>query len=215
MHNTLKKPGLTRKKKTFRAAEQDRKDVKKERESFQKEIPLLPAGRPVFIDESGAALNMARSHARSPKGKRAHSKKPCIRGKRITMTDAVGLDGVRASLTVEGAVNGDFLTFVRGILCPGLRPGDIVFADTLSAHKVKGVKEAVEAAGASFRHLPAYSPDFSPIELYWSKIKSVLKKFAPRTTEQLYEAVRKAAETATENDFAGWFKSCGYCIPSG
>lgn len=186
--------------------------MKKARESFQKEIPLLPAESLIFIDESGAAMNMARS----PKGERAYSEKPFIRGERITLIDAVGLNGVKASLSVEGAVNGDiFPTFVRDVLSPSLRPGHIVFADNLSCHKAKGVKEAAEAAGAVFRFLPPYSPEFSPIELYRSKIKSVLKKAAPRTAEQMHEAVRHAAESVKEKDFAGWFKSCGYCIPSG
>jgi len=216
MCNALKKLGLTVKKKTFRAAEQDRDDVKKARESFQKEMPLLPAQSLVFIDESGAALNMARSHARSPKGERAYSKKPFSRGKRFTMIDAVGLNGVTASLTVEGSVNGEiFLTFVRDVLSPSLRPGHTVFADNLSSHKVKGVKEAAEAAGAVFRYLPPYSPEFSPIELYWSKIKSLLKKAAPRNAAELHEAVRQAGESVREKDFAGWFESCGYCMPSG
>lgn len=178
-------------------------------------MPLLRSEDLIFADESGAALNMAGSHARSPKGKRAYSRKPFSRGKKITMTDAVGLNGIRASLTVEGSVNGDiFLTFVRDVLSPSLRPGHTVFAGSLSSHKVKGVKEAAEAAGSVFRFLPPYSPEFSPIELYWSKIKSVLKKLSPRTAEQLHEAVRQAAETVTKKDFAGWFKSCGYCIPS-
>ena len=129
------------------------------------------------------------------------------------MLAAMGLDGLHAPWVVDGAVNGDiFRWWVRDILGPTLRPGDIVLWDNLAAHKVAGVEEVLTARGARLIRLSPYSPDFNPIEQCWSKMKTFLRRAKARTVEALIEAIKHTLDTVTESDMRGWFTHCGYSI---
>ncbi|TMC17510.1 MAG: transposase [Chloroflexi bacterium] len=124
------------------------------------------------------------------------------------------MNGLGAALIFDGAANGDlFEAYVRQILLPTLKLGDIVLLDNLSVHKRKRVRELIESQGCKLLFLPTYSPDLSPIEEAFSKIKSVLRGIAAQTRESLYEALTYALTTVTENDASGWFRHCGYQVP--
>jgi transposase len=129
----------------------------------------------------------------------------------ITFTAGLRLNGVAAPALVDGAMNGEtFLTWVEGMLVRELEPGDIVVMDNLPAHKVAGVRDAIEAAGASLLYLPPYSPDFNPIEKAFSKLKALLRKAAARTVDDLHQAVANAIDAITPAECVNYFKACGY-----
>jgi transposase len=173
----------------------------------------LLAERLKFLDESGSNLALTRLYGRAAPGERMAEGVPQNYGENVTMLAAIGLDGLQAPMTVNGAVDGAvFLTYVREVLCPTLAAGDIVVMDNLKAHKVAGVAEAREAAGARVEYLPPYSPDLNPIEKCWSKVKSYLRKAKARTREALEAALKQALLTITEADARAWFAHCGYPV---
>ena len=135
----------------------------------------MDANACVFLDETGVHIAMARHDARSPQGERVHTSKPINKGKNVTVLGALSLNGIMASMTVEGSTDAQvFLTYVQTSLVPTLHAGQVVCMDNLSSHQVHGVKEAIESVGARLEYLPPYSPDFSPIEECWSKFKAIL-----------------------------------------
>jgi transposase len=169
----------------------------------------------LFVDESGSNQALARDYGRAPRGQRASGAKPVQRGRQVTMVGALGLVGVVAAMMVEGFVDGAaFLAFVQEVLVPQLHPGQVVLLDNLKAHKVAGVREAIEAVGGRLIYLPPYSPDFSPIEECWSKIKAILRTKAARTLERLWEAITEAFAAITSQDAQGWFTHAGYRVQS-
>ena len=169
------------------------------------------AGTLVFVDEAGAHVAMARLYGRAAPGERAPGSVPQNWGDNVSMISALASDGLRATMTVPGAVDGEvFLIYVREVLCPALTGGDIVVMDNLGAHKVAGVREAIEAAGARLEYLPPYSPDLNPIEKCWSKVKTALRAAAARTREALDEAISGAIDAVSAHDAQAWFRSCGY-----
>ena len=166
-----------------------------------------------FIDESGTNIAMTRLYGRAPRGERVTGSVPQNYGRNITMLAALSATGIAAMMTVEGATDGDvFRTYVREVLAPTLTKGDIVVMDNLGAHKVEGVREAIEARGARPIYLPPYSPDLNPIERCWSKIKTALRGAKARTREALEAAIKQALATVTEADARAWFKYCGYAL---
>jgi transposase len=127
------------------------------------------------------------------------------------MVAAVGTTGTRAPFVFEGAMDTEmFRAYVKEILVPELKPGDIVVMDNLTCHKDETARSYIEQAGACVWYLPPYSPDFNPIEKMWSKIKAYLRKAAARTEEALYQAIKEALSAITLSDIKGWFLSCGY-----
>ena len=155
---------LTFKKKSLRAAEQDRPDVAKARTEWREKQPSLTTV--VFIDETATKTNMTRLYGRAPRGKRLVDAVPHGHWKTSTFIGALRCDAVTAAGVFDGAINGElFLAYVEQILVPTLRPGDVVIMDNLRSHKVAGVREAIEAAGASLMFIPPYSPDLNPGEL--------------------------------------------------
>ncbi len=168
-----------------------------------------------FIDESGVNISMTRLYGRAPKGERVLGSVPHDHGPNVTIIGSIGLLGIGAAMSFEGAVNGDiFRVFVQQVLAPTLCEGDVVVMDNLPSHKVKGIEEAVESRGATLVYLPPYSPDFSPIEECWSKMKASLRKIKARTLEALDDAIVDAFEQVTTSDSAGWFRHCGYAVHS-
>jgi transposase len=169
----------------------------------------------VFLDESGAQTSMARTRGRAPKGERVVAKVPGGHWHIVTMISAVRTSGPFAAASIVGATDSDvFRAYVREVLVPQLRPGDVVMMDNLAPHKAAGVREAIESAGAELRYLPPYSPDFNPIENVWSKVKGRLRSLAARTVDSLHDAIGAAVATVTPNDCVGFFQHCGYAASS-
>jgi transposase len=169
------------------------------------------ADRLLFFDESGINLSMTRRYARSPRGQRAHGDAPKNWGDSVSLSAGIGLRGLVAPLMLHGSMNGEaFEGYIEQFVLPVLRPGDVLVWDNLGAHKVRRFRELVESVGAAIVFLPPYSPDLNPIEMAWSKVKDVLRKFAARTWDQLVDAVVAALSAITQTDIANWFRHCGY-----
>ena len=154
---------------------------------------------------------MTRLRGRARRGERVHATSPHGHWHTTTMISSIRLDGSSACMAIEGATDTEvFRAYVRDVLCPTLRAGDVVIMDNLSPHKSDLTLGLIEAAGASVRFLPAYSPDLNPIEKMWSKVKQHLRGAEARTREELVAAIAAALLTVTPQDAMGWFASCGY-----
>lgn len=165
----------------------------------------------MFIDETAVTTKMVRHYGRAPVGERLVAKVPYGHWKTLTLIAALRVDGVTAPYVIEGAMDGAaFLTYVEEVLVPTLRKGDIVFMDNVRTHKVAGVAEALQAAGAKLRYLPAYSPDLNPIENAYSTIKSALRKAAARTVDALTKVVGRTIKAIAPSACAGYFRHAGY-----
>jgi transposase len=161
-----------------------------------------------FVDESGGNLAMTRLYGRAPRGTRVIGSVPQNYGSNVTMLGTLGVQGLQAVMTVEGATDADvFRTYVKRVLGPTLRPGDLVVMDNLRAHKAVGVQQALARRGARLLYLPPHSPDLSPIEPCWSKVKTALRK--ARTRDALDTAITYALTTVTVTDAHSWFTYCG------
>ena len=203
------------KKKQVHASEQKREDVaqaRKEWKEKQEHHVELPVDKLVFLDESGVNIDMVRRYGRAKNKNRVNDYAPVNTPKKTTLVSSVRLDGTQAYEFFQGSLNGkNFLSYVKNTLIPTLKKGDIVVMDNLSCHKVKGVKEAIEEAGASVLYLPPYSPDFNPIEMMWSKIKALLRNWKTDTPELLHSVIRDAFSSISVSDISGWFTASGYC----
>lgn len=198
-------------KKTAHASEQDRPDILKRREDwFDGQLDLDPE-RLVFIDETWASTNMARRYGRAPRGERLRVGVPHGHWKTTTFVAGLRLTGMVAPMVLDGPINGvSFQAYVDQVLVPDLRPGDIVIMDNLGSHKGAGVRDAIEAAGASLLYLPPYSPDFNPIENAFSKLKALLRKAAERTVDGLWNAIAALLPAFTPRECANFFAAAGY-----
>jgi transposase len=168
----------------------------------------------VFLDETWATTAMARRYGRARRGARVVAAVPHGHWKTTTVLAALRHDGLSAPCVFDGAINGErFLAYVEQALAPTLRPGDVVVMDNLGAHKVAGVRTAIEAAGAELRYLPPYSPDLNPIELAFAKLKALLRTAASRTVEALWQAIGRLLDAFTPAECAHYFAHAGY-VPS-
>lgn len=166
----------------------------------------------IFIDESGVNLALVKLYARSLKGERARGEKPQKRGKNVSMLTALSLKEVVASMNIYGAVDGlTFEAFIIRKLVPKLWKGACVVMDNAQIHLGEIIRKEIEKAGAKLVYLAPYSPDFSPIENFWSKVKEILKKIAPRTYIDLVSGVELAMGKVTQEDIHNWFTHCCYC----
>lgn len=203
------------KKKQVHASEQKREDVaqaRKEWKEKQENHVELPVDKLVFLDESGVNIDMVRRYGRAKNKNRVNDYAPVNTPKKTTLVSSVRLDGTQAYEFFQGSLNGkNFLSYVKNTLIPTLKKGDIVVMDNLSCHKVKGVKEAIEEAGASVLYLPPYSPDFNPIEMMWSKMKTLLRNWKTDTPELLHSVIPDAFSSISVSDISGWFTASGYC----
>ena len=167
----------------------------------------------MFVDECGTHTSMARLRARAPRGERAYGRVPRNRGPNTTLLASMGAGGMGPCLAVEGATTKVvFEAYVERVLLPSLSPGQVVVLDNLRAHKSARVRQLVEGRGCELLFLPAYSPDFSPIEEAFSKLKALLRKAAARTRGALVEAIGRALDAVTVEDARGWFGHCGYAL---
>lgn len=164
----------------------------------------------IFLDESGVTTQMTRSYARASGGRRVHEGTPGGHWKILTILSALSLRGLLATMTIEEATDGDiFLAYVEQVLCPKLRPGDVIVLDNLSAHKVAGIGELIQAAGAELLYLPPYSPDLNPIEKAWAKLKQLLRSAKARTAEALDQAIAELLPQITPQNAQAWFRHSG------
>lgn len=207
----LKAMKLTFKKKVLIAAEQQRPDVARKRDEWRSNQATWNPEHLVFLDETWAKTNMTRIRGRSPRGKRLIARVPHGHWKTTTFLAALRSSGLTAPLVVDGAINGSiFLAYVHQQLVPTLRAGDIVVMDNLSAHKVDGVKNAIEAAGATVMYLPPYSPDLNPIETVFAKFKTLLRKAEQRTVEALWKTCGELIDSFDEGECRNHIRHCGY-----
>jgi transposase len=185
--------------------------VKQERESWLENRPGLDPEKLIFIDETGATTKMARLFGRVPRGERCRAAVLHGHWKTTTFTAGLRLGGLAAPMILDGPMDGDaFRAYVRQVLVPELEPGAIVVMDNLPAHKVSGVRDAIEAVGARLLYLPPYSPDFNPIEMAFSKLKAFLRAAAARTIPDLWDALKKALDAFTPNECRNYFAAAGY-----
>jgi len=187
--------------------------VKGARQAFREEMPALPTEDLIFLDEVGCETGMSRAYAYAPRGERAVSSEPGGNGTRLSVIGALSMAGFLGGLEVEGTVNGDvFEAFVEQILVPQLKPGKIVLLDNVSFHHRESMRDLIEATGATVKFLPAYSPEFNPIEECWSKLKAWLRKQAACTVKMLQTAITEAIQRIRGTDVRGWFRHAGYKV---
>jgi transposase len=181
------------------------------REAWFADQPDLDPERLVFLDETAATTSMARRYGWSPRGERCRIAAPAGHWKTTTIIAGLRTSGPSAVALLDGPVTGErFRAYVAETLVPALRSGDTVILDNLGAHKVAGVREAVEAAGARLLYLPPYSPEFNPIELAFAKLKALLRRAAARTVGDLWEAIRQAFTCFSPDECRNYFTAAGY-----
>lgn len=195
------------KKKTIRASEQ----TEAERAAWRKQTAHLESSDLVFVDETSSHIAMTPLYAYAPRGKRAYGKVPRNYGAIMTVIASMSLSGMGPAFLLDGSADSAaFAVYVEQLLAPSLRPGQMVVLDNLSIHLGPRVRQAIEARGCRLLFLPAYSPDFSPIEEAFSKLKTFLRRVGARTREALQEAIAQALDLITVADARGWFTHGGY-----
>ena len=187
--------------------------MKRKRSRFQKVVVELDTKHFKFLDESSVNIDLTSLYGRAAPGQRVVDSVPQPSGPQTTTLAVIGWTGITAPLVLSGSVNGAvFYGYIQDCVLPTLRPGDILFMDNLSAHKVAGLEELIRSRGAHLLYLPPYSPDFNPIELAWSKVKTILRCLKARTLPDLIDALKQALLAITPQDIHAWFAHCGYAI---
>lgn len=182
---------------------------------FRRRVAGIDPKRLVFIDEAAVNTAMTRNFGRAAPGERVVERVPRNYGEQTSMISALGLRGLLATMTLEGAVDTlAFNAYINEVLAPTLDRGDVVILDNLNVHKASQIEEVAAARGARVIWLAPYSPDMSPIEQCWSKIKQALRAAKARTREELEEALISAMKLVTSSDIRGWFCYCGYPVAS-
>lgn len=173
--------------------------------------PTVDPRRLVFLDESGVTTNLLRRYGRSLRGQRVADQTPQGHWQTSTFIAALRVTGLTAPGVFDGPMDGEsFLAYVEQILAPTLRPGDIVVADNLPAHRVDGVRDVVEVTGAVLWYLPPYSPDFNPIELCFAKLKAILRAARCRSIETLWPLLGECLARFSDTECRNYFRHCGY-----
>jgi transposase len=204
-------PGLDAQKKTLAASERN----EEARSAWREAVAQLDPEQLVFVDESGTNIALTRLYGWAPREQRATGSVPRNHGKNTTLVAALAPDGLHEPWLLEGAIDTDsFAWYISEQLAPTLRAGQVVIVDNLSAHKADRIRQAIAARGCQLLFLPPYSPDFTPIEQAFSKIKAILRGLGARSKEALQEAVRLAIEATTRHDAAAWFAHAGYTLPA-
>lgn len=211
----LQKRTLTRKK-TLHASQLERADIAQEHEEYKTTRKDKEATRLVFLDETGINTQMTRTHARAKGGKPACGSMPCGQWRRVTILGALSLEGIIAAMTIEAATSATvFLAYVQEVLIPTLfrvKPNAMIVMDNLSAHKNRKLIQALVDAKFELCFLPRYSPDLSPIEPCWSKVKAYFRERGARSVERLTEEAGPALDRITPDDARGCFLHCGYAL---
>lgn len=197
------------------ADQRDRPDVRAKRDQFRQEVGTIEAEKLVFVDETGVNTAMTPAYGRAPRGQRVVDSAPAS-WTTFTVIAALGRDGVRAPLVFPGSTDtAVFQAYVEQVLVPELHKGDVVVFDNIKPHLAAGVAKSVEGAGARVLPLPPYSPDYTPIEEMFSKVKQGLRRAEARTKTRLYDAVGHALRLVTPQDSLGWFRHAGLCATPG
>jgi transposase len=184
------------------------------RSSFRERLKGVDPERLRFVDESSTTIALTPRYGRAPRGERALGKAPRNWGKNVTLISSITLEGMGASMSIEGSSDTDsFGLYMREILAPTLKAGQIVLMDNLSVHRSKWVRELIEERGCQLWLLPPYSPDFNPIEEAFSKVKTLLRRAQTRVLEALFEATEDALVSVSAEDARGYFRHCGYTMP--
>src|SRR3989304_1788848 len=198
-------------KESLHAAEQERADVARARRRWMRDQSMFDPARLVFIDETSANTKMVRLYGRCARGERLVDHVPQGHWKTITFVAALRRHGMRASRTIDGSMTGKkFLAYIEQCLAPILKRNDIVMIDNLPAHKAAGVREAIEARGATLRYLPKYSPDLNPIEMPFSKLKAFLRKVAERTVPRLCRRIGSLLQNLSARHAPTSLRHAGY-----
>lgn len=209
----VEEDGAAAEKKSLYAQEQDSEKNQGRRQAWREALSRIDAQRLIFLDESGVTTEMTRRYGRAFGGERVREPNPAGHWKTLTLLGAMSIEGMIATMTVEAPTDGEvFLAYLEQVLCPRLKRGDVVVMDNLSSHKVAGVRERIEAAGAELLYLPPYSPDFNPIEQCWSKLKQALRSVKARSVDALQQAISEALPAISSNNAQAWFPHCGYYI---
>lgn len=186
--------------------------VQKLRVEYWEKVKDIEPENLVFLDETGVILGLARTHARSEKGTRVYEMKPFYRGAKVTVIGAISMKKVVALMTINDSMNSQaFEVFIEKFLLPGLWSGAVVIMDNLPAHKLASIEPMIESVGAKVLCLSPYSPDFNPIELWWSQLKSFLRTFSPTTTEMVDKVISVALDLMNPQYLKNWFTKCCYC----
>jgi len=205
--------GYAAEKKSLHATERDSEENRRRREVFLDRLRSIAPERLIFLDESGVSTQMTRRYARASRGVRVYETTPEGSWKILTILGAMSLRGMIATMTIEAATDAEiFLAYLDHVLCPALRPGDVVVMDNLSSHKVTGVRERIAAAGAELLSLPPYSPDLNPIEKAWAKLKQLLRTAKARTADALQQAIAELLPQIRPQDAQAWFRTPFYAL---
>ena len=181
------------------------------RTAWHQHAPTWNLDQLVFLDETGVTTNLLRRYGRALPGARVYDHTPCARWQTSTFLAALRVTGLTAPAVFEGAIDGpSFLAYLDQILVPTLRPGDIVIADNLGAHKVRGVEDLLAAAGAAMWYLPPYSPDLNPIELCFAKLKAIVRAARCRSVETLWPLLGQCVPRFSPDECRNYFRHCGY-----
>ena len=181
------------------------------RAAWRDRQPTLDVARLVFVDETGTATNMAPRRGRCRRGERLIGRVPHGHWKTTTFVAGLRCDAITAPFVVDRPMNGDiFKAYIEQCLAPTLTPGDIVIMDNLAAHKVAGVREAIERTGATLRYLPPYSPDLNPIEQLFAKLKTLLRKAAARSIPTLWDKIGELLDAFLADECRNYFANAGY-----
>jgi len=203
--------GAASQKKSLHASERDSDRVKAQRQFWQQEAGRIDPAQLIFVDESGVTTEMTRRYGRALRGARVEEGVPAGRWRTLTVLGAVAVSGWVATMSIEAPTDGDvFRTYLEHVLCPQLKPGQLVVMDNLGAHKVDGVRELIEQTGAALCYLPPYSPDLNPIEKCWAQVKQKLRQLKTRSVTALQEAIPEALSTISPQNAVNYFRHCGY-----
>jgi transposase len=167
----------------------------------------------IVLDESGSDLRQTSDYSRAEGGKRAKAAKPHWPGEKFSIMGAISMSCILAVMYIDCAINGDiFKTFIEKMLLKKLKPGQFVVMDNIAFHKQPIIKSLIESRGAKVVFLPPYSPDLSPIEKMWSKVKEIIKRKKPRSKAEFHDALFIALSSVNEDDLESWYEDCGYAV---
>ena len=204
---------LNAKKKTMRSTQSATERVQRLRGEYWNHVNQIDPDNLVFLDEMGVLLGLTRTHARSLRGSRVYDLKPFYRGAKVTVVGAISLKQVVALMTLNGSMDSNaFAVFVQQCLVPQLWSGAVVVMDNLPAHNAARIEPLLQAVGASLLNLSPYSPDFNPIELWWSQLKAFLRQFSPTTAHKVDILLATALDLVNLTHLRNWFAYCCYCI---
>jgi len=199
-------------KKTYRSKKVTSEEGQQERLDYWQKIKDVKPEDLVFIDETGIWQGMERTTARSLQGRRAFSHRSCYKGQKYTVIGAISIDGLVCIKTIKDSMNAEeFQTFVRDDLSPKLSQGKVVVMDNLKIHKSEQVQQMIRDTGARPLYLPKYSPDFNPIEMMWSVLKTFIRLFIPQSLLAIQQVLRLFLLLLDKSFFKNWFAKCCYC----